>query len=112
MQVCTDGGAESRTIVQEYRATDYRATFYHQHLGYACQRQLRTYQYSVRRLCLLDFASGIGAARDRLLRMMFQIEERGRVGSILAPNQRAPQIPINLNAVPPSTRSAGIIINL
>ncbi|KAG1800183.1 uncharacterized protein BJ212DRAFT_1591543 [Suillus subaureus] len=38
-----DGGAESRTIVQEYRATDYRATSYYQHLGYACQRQLRTF---------------------------------------------------------------------
>ncbi|KAG2363442.1 hypothetical protein BDR07DRAFT_928959 [Suillus spraguei] len=37
MQACTDGGAESHTIVQEYCAIDYRATFYHQHLGHACQ---------------------------------------------------------------------------
>ncbi|KAG2063556.1 hypothetical protein BDR04DRAFT_1163548 [Suillus decipiens] len=47
MQACTDGGAESRTIIQGYRAIDYRATFYHQHLGHACQCQLHTCQYDV-----------------------------------------------------------------
>ncbi|KAG1794013.1 uncharacterized protein BJ212DRAFT_1317853 [Suillus subaureus] len=60
----TDGGDESRTNVQVYRANNHRATPYHQHLGYPCQPQLRTCQYDVRELCLLDLAAELGAPRD------------------------------------------------
>jgi hypothetical protein len=81
IQACTDGGHESRAVVQWYRAVYYRATPYHQHLGYTCQSGLRTRQYDVRGLCLLDFPTEIGTARDGLFRMMFQLEEGGRVKS-------------------------------
>jgi hypothetical protein len=59
MQVCTDDSADIHTVVQGYRAIDCRATFYHQHLGHACQRQLHKCQYDLRGLCLLDFAAEI-----------------------------------------------------
>ncbi|KAG1771428.1 hypothetical protein EDD22DRAFT_569659 [Suillus occidentalis] len=43
------------------------------YLGDACQRQLCTCQYDIRGLRLLDFATGIGAARDGLLRVIFKL---------------------------------------
>jgi hypothetical protein len=73
MEACAAGGDGLRNVVQRYRAIYYRATSYHQHLGDACQRQLCTCQYDIRGLRLLDFATDIGAARDGLLHMMFQL---------------------------------------
>ncbi|KAG1806984.1 uncharacterized protein BJ212DRAFT_776947 [Suillus subaureus] len=71
MQASTDCGDVSRTVVQRYRAIYYRATCHHQHLGYACQRQLCACQYDIRGLHLLGFAVDVGAVRDGLPRMMF-----------------------------------------
>jgi hypothetical protein len=82
MQACTAGGDESRSVVQRYRAVYCRATPYHEHLGDACQRQLCACQYDIRGLRLLDFATGIGAARDELLCVMFQFERGGRVKEV------------------------------
>jgi hypothetical protein len=73
MEACTAGDNGICNVVQRYSAIYYRATSYYQHLGNACQRQLCTCQYDIRGLRLLDFATGIGAARDGLLRVMFQL---------------------------------------
>jgi hypothetical protein len=73
MQACTAGGDGLRNVVQRYSAIYYRATSYYQYLGDPCQRQLCTCQYDVRGLRMLDFTTDLGAARDGLLRVMFQV---------------------------------------